>query len=115
MADLAELRALVRAFNTERDWDRFHDSKSLLLALVGEVGELAELFQWLPAESADDRAKAEPLATRVREEMADVLIYLVNLADRLDVDLAAAARAKLAAAADRYPATEVRGIAPERT
>jgi dCTP diphosphatase len=85
----------------------------VLLALVGEVGELAELFQWLPSEDARRLAQAEPLRTRAAEEMADVLLYLVLLADVLDIDLADAARRKLAAAGVRYPPAAVTGVAPE--
>ncbi len=102
--DLEALRDRMRQFTTERDWGGFHDPKSVLLALVGEVGELAELFQWLPAADAAKLGRLEPLHTRASEEMSDVLLYLVRLADVLDVDLAAAASAKLADAARRYPA-----------
>ncbi len=113
VADLGELRERMRQFSTERDWGQFHDPKSVLLALVGEVGELAELFQWLPADDARRLARAEPLRTRASEEMADVLLYLVLLADVLDIGLADAARRKLAAAEVRYPPAAVRGMAPE--
>jgi dCTP diphosphatase len=100
-------------FSAERDWGQFHDPKSVLLALVGEVGELAELFQWLPAGEARQLAQAEPLRTRAGEEMADVLLYLVLLSDVLDIDLAEAARRKLAEARVRYPPAAVTGTAPE--
>ena len=73
----------MRAFTNERDWEQFHDPKSLLLAIVGEVGELSELFQWLPATDASDLAQEDPLKSRVAEEMSDVLLYLVRLADVL--------------------------------
>lgn len=112
MSDLAELRAGMRAFADERDWGRFHDPKSVLLAMVGEVGELAELLQWLPAGEVTALAAREPLRGRVGEEMSDVLLYLVLLADVLGVDLAAAAREKLAAAHRRYPADEARAADP---
>jgi NTP pyrophosphatase (non-canonical NTP hydrolase) len=93
----------MRGFVDERDWARFRDPKSVLLALVGEVGELAELLQWLPADEVRQLAAAAPLRDRLGEEMSDVLLYLVLLADVLGIDLAAAAPAKLAAARDRYP------------
>jgi dCTP diphosphatase len=83
----------------DRDWAQFHDPKSLILALVGEVGELAG---------------AEPLLTRADEEMADVLLYLVRLADVLGLDLAVTARAKLARAGERFPVDDVRGEAPSK-
>jgi dCTP diphosphatase len=103
-SDLVALRDRMRLFTAERDWSGFHDPKSVLLALVGEVGELAELFQWLPAADAAKLGQAEPLHTRAGEEMSDVLLYLVLLADVLGIDLAAAADAKLTHAALRYPA-----------
>ena len=104
VSDLQALRDRMRAFTGERHWDSYHDPKSVLLALVGEVGELAELFQWLPADTARDLARREPLRTRAAEEISDVLLYLVLLADVLGIDLAAAANAKLTDAARRYPA-----------
>ena len=100
----------MRAFTAERQWASYHDPKSVLLALVGEVGELAELFQWLPADGAREAAMREPLRTRASEEISDVLLYLVLLADVLGIDLAAAANAKLTDAGRRYPA----GVEPDR-
>ena len=104
MSDLEALREAMRKFTAERDWERFHDPKSLLLALVAEVGELSELFQWLPAESAADAGRQEPLRTRVQDELADVLLYLVRLADVLDVDLRVAAENKMRLNASKHPA-----------
>lgn len=103
MSDLEALRDAMREFTAERDWERFHDPKSLLLALVGEVGELSELFQWLPAESALEAASDEPLHTRAQEELADVLLYLVRLADVLNVNLASAALGKMESNALKHP------------
>jgi dCTP diphosphatase len=100
----------MREFTAERQWESYHDPKSVLLALVGEVGELAELFQWLPADRARELAEQEPLRTRAGEELSDVLLYLVRLADVLGIDLAAAANAKLTEAARRYPP----GTGPDR-
>lgn len=112
MSDLQQLRDGMRRFTGARDWARFHDPKSVILALTGEVGELAELFQWLPAAQARELAQEEPLRTRAGEEMSDVLLYLICLADVLGIDLAAAAAAKLAAAELRYP---VDGEHPAKT
>jgi NTP pyrophosphatase (non-canonical NTP hydrolase) len=103
MSDLLLLRDRMRRFTDDRDWARFHDPKSLILALTGEVGELCELFQWLPAGQARELAQDEPLRARAGEEISDVLLYLIRLADVLGIDLAAAATAKLAAAERRYP------------
>jgi NTP pyrophosphatase (non-canonical NTP hydrolase) len=94
----------MREFVDERGWGSYHDPKSVLLALVGEVGELAELLQWLPADDVRELAVEPVLRRRLGEEMSDVLLYLVLLADVLDVDLPTAARGKLAEAYLRYPA-----------
>jgi dCTP diphosphatase len=104
----------MREFTDERDWAQFHDPKSLILALVGEVGELAELFQWLPSDDAAELATAEPLRTRAGEEIADVLLYLVRLGDVLGLDLAVVASGKLARAGERFPAHDFRGEAPAK-
>ena len=110
-----EIRDAARVFIAEREWQPFQDPKSILLALVGEVGELAELLQWLPADVARDRLQEEPLHTRAAEEMADVLIYLVGLADQCGVDLGSAALTKINASAAKYPTDQNRGVAPEKT
>jgi NTP pyrophosphatase (non-canonical NTP hydrolase) len=104
VSDFGELRQAMRDFTEQRDWSSFHDPKSVLLALVGEVGELAELLQWLPADDVTELAQGSALKARLGEEMSDVLLYLVLLADVLDVDLPTAAKAKLADNARRYPA-----------
>ena len=107
MTDLVDLRDRMRTFTAERDWEQFHDPKSLVLALTGEVGELAEVFQWLPAGQASALAQNGPVATRARDEMADVLLYLVRLADVLGVDLHAAAVDKTAKNSEKHPRSTV--------
>ncbi len=103
------MASALEAFANERDWSQFHTPKNLVMALTGEVGELAEIFQWMsPEESAGAAAKPET-AQSVRDELADVLVYLVRLADVLGVDLDAAVRAKLAMNAKKYPSEKVRG------
>ena len=106
---LDRLRAKLRAFVAERDWAQFHNPKNLAMALVAEAGELVEHFQWLTAEQAD-RLPPETLA-EVEHELADVFIFLVELADRLNVDLLAAAERKLAVNAQKYPVHKARGRA----
>ena len=110
MADLETLTARMREFTEARDWTRFHDLKSLTLAMTGEVGEVAELVQWLPADAHPDAALLE----RLGEELADVLLYLLRLADVAGVDLGDAAVRKLARNEERFPADAVRSVAPER-
>ena len=107
--DLDQLREQLREFALERDWERFHSPKNLAMALAVESAELLEHFQWLTeAESAKLSAERQPA---VAAELCDVLFYLVRLADRLDIDLAAASAAKLAENAAKYPAERVRGSA----
>lgn len=106
---LTQLRDSLRRFAAERDWDQFHSPKNLAMALAVEAAELLERFQWLGEEESKRLPPAE--LARVREEMADVLNYLVRLADKLDVDLLAAARDKLAVNAQKYPVDKARGNA----
>lgn len=112
MSDFNELTERMREFSVARDWEKFHDPKSLLLALVGEVGELAELFQWLPADNASQLASADPLRVRVGEEMSDVLLYLIRLADVLQIDLMSEAGQKLQASEARFKPEDFLGTAP---
>jgi NTP pyrophosphatase (non-canonical NTP hydrolase) len=107
LAALDALRAALRRFAAERDWEQFHSPKNLAMALSVEVAELLEHFQWL-SEDQSRQLSATQLAN-VREELADVLIYLVRLADQLDVDLLAAARDKMVLNAEKYPADKARG------
>lgn len=104
---LHDLRDELRAFAAARDWDQFHSPRNLATALAVEAAELLEPFQWL----GDEQGRDPPPETRVavEEEMADVLLYLVRLADKLDVDLAAAARAKIVKNAAKYPVDKSRG------
>ena len=106
---LTELRDAMRRFAAERDWDRFHTPKNLAMALSGEAGELIEHFQWLTAE--ESASLPAPVREEVALELADVLLYLVRLGDVLGIDLAEAARRKIAINAQRYPVERVRGRA----
>ena len=114
MSDIRELTEAMRRFSEERDWTRFHDPKSLTLALVGEVGELAELLQWLPAPEIEDLVREPRLHDRLGEELADVMLYLVRLADVLGIDLAVAADQKLRVNAARFDVADHHGKAPDR-
>jgi NTP pyrophosphatase (non-canonical NTP hydrolase) len=109
IGELAQLRELVREFVDERDWDQFHTPKNLASALTVEAAELLEHFQWLRDGRAEELG-ADKLA-EVRHEMADVLVYLVRLADKLDVDLLAAVQDKMVLNRAKYPADLVRGDA----
>ena len=104
---LTQLRDALRDFAAERDWDQFHSPKNLASALSVEASELLEIFQWLTEEQSR-KLSPEQLA-HARDELADVLNYLVRLADKLDVNLMDAAREKIAKNALKYPADKARG------
>lgn len=106
-SDLGALRELVRQFVDERDWDKFHTPKNLATALSVEASELLEPFQWLVSGERSELGDANLVA--VRHEMADVLVYLVRLADKMDVDLFQAVLEKMELNRAKYPADKVRG------
>ncbi|CAN7179142.1 nucleotide pyrophosphohydrolase [Massilia sp. LjRoot122] len=108
-SELTRLRDLVRAFVDERDWDQFHTPKNLASALTVEAAELLEHFQWLQHGRLEELGPDK--LDQVRHEMADVLVYLVRLADKLDVDLFAAVQEKMVLNREKYPAEQVRGDA----
>ena len=115
LVDVGPLAAALAAFARDRDWEQFHSPKNLVMALTGEVGELAEVFQWLSEDASRVAAKDPKTAQAVRDEMADVLLYLVRLADVLGVDLNEAARAKLQINGMKYPADKARGRSAKYT
>jgi dCTP diphosphatase len=106
---LQHLAEQLRRFAAERDWEQFHSPKNLAMALSVEVAEIVEHFQWLTEPQSRDLEAAK--RSEVEQELADALIYLVRLADQLQVDLLQAAGRKLAVNEARYPAEQVRGSA----
>jgi dCTP diphosphatase len=109
LVDFAQLTDRLEQFATDRDWAQFHSPKNLVMALTGEVGELNEIFQWMPEEASKEAGRNPQTAQAVQDELADVLLYLVRLSSVLGVDLDAAVQQKLKANALRYPADKVRG------
>ncbi|MCK5716280.1 MAG: nucleotide pyrophosphohydrolase [Thiomargarita sp.] len=109
MSNLEELRVHLAKFAEKRDWDQFHSPKNLSMALMGEAAEVVEHFQWLTEEKS--RQLSADKLQAVTHEVADVLIYLVRLADKLDIDLIAAAEAKMNINETRYPVKQVKGDA----
>jgi len=110
---LRELRDALRRFAAERDWDQFHSPKNLAIALSVEAGELLERFQWLTEQESQCLSPMD--RARVEQELADVLLYLIRLADKLDVDLAVAAREKMKINAEKYPVEKARGKSKKYT
>ena len=106
---LDRLRLRLAEFAAARHWEQFHSPKNLSMALIAEAAELVEHFQWLTEEQS---AALEPHKRHeVAMELADIFIFLIRIADRLDVDLLAAADEKIAINESRYPADRVRGKA----
>jgi NTP pyrophosphatase (non-canonical NTP hydrolase) len=110
---LRALQLRLAAFAAARDWEQFHSPKNLAMALSVEAAELVEEFQWLT--EAQSKALDGERRERVRLELADVFLYLLRLADRLDVDLMRAADDKIALNERKYPADRVRGDARKYT
>jgi len=109
MDEVATLQNRLRDFATQRNWERFHTPKNLSMALAGETGELLEVFQWV-----SDQESAQPTEDDLRlarEELADIAIYLLRLADVLNIDLLEAIDAKISSNEDKYPVSLSRGNA----
>lgn len=104
---MQKLLQKIIAFREERDWGQFHSPKNLAMALMVEAGELAEHFQWLTQEQSRNLSAKKKMI--IKDEIGDVLIYLVNLADRLEVDPMLAALDKLEKNKQKYPVQKVKG------
>jgi dCTP diphosphatase len=110
---LESMRLRLQEFARERDWDQYHTPKNLSMALIAEAAELVEHFQWVDGDQShllEDKTRRS-----VEEELADILIYLVRISDKLDVDLYKAVERKIAINGKKYPADLVRGSAKKHT
>ena len=107
--DIKEIQDKLAKFTEERDWDQFHSPKNLVMALTSEVGELNEIFQWL----TEEQSKKENIEEidNIKNEVADIFIYLLRLADMLDIDLEEAVINKMKMNADKYPVELSKGNA----
>lgn len=110
---LVSLRDRLREFAKERDWDQYHTPKNLSMALIAEAAELVEHFQWV--DGGVSHLLEDNTRCSVEEELADILIYLVRISDKLDVNLLVAAERKIAINAKKYPSEKVRGSAKKYT
>ena len=113
MDAIEQLKLRLRQFAVDRDWDQFHAPKNLAMALSGEVGELLEHFQWL-SEAESAQLSVETLAL-VADEMADVQLYLIRLADKLGIDLVDVAFKKIDKNAVKYPIDKSKGKSDKYT
>jgi len=107
LTELESLREQLKDFAAARDWDQFHSPKNLAMALSVEAGELLETFQWLTED--ESRRLAPDALAAASDEIADVLLYLIRLSDKLDIDPIGAANRKLLANATKYPVDKARG------
>lgn len=115
LVSIAPLIKVLDQFAADRDWEQFHSPKNLVMALTGEVGELAEIFQWM-TEAQSQEARTDPkIAQAIDDELADVLLYLARLASVLNVDMDAAIKQKLLKNAEKYPAQMVWGSSKKYT
>ena len=105
--ELTKLRDALRQFAQERDWDQFHSPKNLAAALSVEAAELLEHFQWLSEDDSKNLSAESRHAVSL--EAADVLLYLIRLSDKLNIDLIAAAKEKMLLNAKKYPIDKARG------
>ena len=115
LIDTAHLSLALEKFAADRDWAQFHSPKNLVMALTGEVGELNEIFQWMTEAQSRTAGTHPDTAQAVREELADVQLYLVRLASVLGVDLNDAVQHKLKKNAEKYPADKARGSSKKYT
>ncbi len=100
---------MMREFVAERQWEKFHTPRNLAVSVAVEAGELLELFQWLSEDAVNARLGDGAFRQAVADEMSDVLMYIISLANRLDIDLSAAAEAKMIRNRMKYPVEKFRG------
>ena len=114
-SSIAELTTLVRSFADNRDWQQFHTARNLVLALVGETGELAAEFQWISDDNIVNALQDAEKREAVGSELADVFIYLLRLADVTGIDLSEELKKKIAINEKRYPVDKAKGSAAKYT
>ena len=107
MSEFEDLRDSLREFAVERDWEQFHDPKNLAMAVASEAGELLAEFRWLTPSEANSKAINEKKRKNVSHEMADTLIFLIRLADVLEIDLVAATKDKIEINRGRFPILKI--------
>jgi NTP pyrophosphatase (non-canonical NTP hydrolase) len=109
--DIKQIQQELARFAAERDWDQFHTPKNLSMALAKEAAELLEIFQWLTEEQSMAVARDNENTARAADEIADIAIYLLRIADRLEIDIEAAIARKMALNAEKYPVDLAKGNA----
>ncbi|NRB80376.1 MAG: nucleotide pyrophosphohydrolase [Saccharospirillaceae bacterium] len=111
--DFEDIKLKLREFAQERDWDQFHSPKNLVMALTGEVGELNECFQWMSEEQSNNLSDKQ--LENISQEIADVQLYLIRLADKLNIDIVEQSNKKIKINALKYPIDKAKGSSKKYT
>ena len=106
---IAKLQAQIKVFSEERDWDKFHTPKNLIMAATSEMGELAEVLQWKSDDEVIEYLSSQSGKDRISEEIADVAIYLIRLCQKINIDFIEAIQSKISINDSKYPAEKSRG------
>ena len=101
--DISKIKNILRKFSSDRDWDQFHNPKNLVMALSVETAELVEIFQWLNERQSKITHLSDQDRLRIKEEMADILIYLIQISDKLDINLEKVVLEKIKLNEKKYP------------
>ncbi len=109
--NIEEIKDRLSRFAEERDWEQFHSPKNLSMAIAAEAGELLEIFQWLTEEQSIEIGNDDNEMALIRQEIADIFIYLIRLADKLDVDIEQAIKEKIELNELKYPKDIAKGSA----
>lgn len=109
--DIERIKDSLRKFSEDRNWDQFHSPKNLSMALAGEAGELLDVFQWLKEDESTIEQILPKSLEQAKEEIADIFLYLIRLADKLNIDLEQVAIDKIAKNEVKYPVELAKGNA----
>lgn len=106
---IEKLKVVVREFTKERDWEKFHSPKNLIMSLFKEIGELSEIFQWKKEELSFKNNLTTEEIENIKDELSDILIYLIRISDVLDIDLISSSFKKIEKNRDKYPIEKSKG------
>lgn len=109
--DVERIKKIIENFASERDWEEFHSPKNLIMALTSEVGELSDIFQWLTDEQSKKEHISDDNLGLAKQEIADILIYLIRISDKLDIDLEKEVLKKIKLNEKKYPINKSKGNA----
>ena len=113
--NVKKIQKILQDFADEREWDQFHTPKNLVMALSGEVGELTEIFQWLTEEESRNIVRSKEVMEKIEQEIADIQIYLIRLAQKLDVPIEDSVMKKIKKNAEKYPIHLAKGSSKKYT